>query len=208
MGRQVGLCATVVVVASSLLWLLLVVGIVPGSVQAYRGSAVSVQVAATVSPQATPTKGQPAQQGKTVQNEQVPSWVTLSLLLIGCAVLLAFLGFMLWIGGFLPWHRQSQPAGWGYEVLLALLAALAALVALAPPVFAVFSPPIWVRIVLLALAVVLALAAPVVRLRSTQLEKARSRARRGEKRGACPVVHRHPPRGRRVRLVQLRVQAP
>ena len=173
MGRHTGLCATVVVVASSLLWLLLVVGIVPGSAQAYRGSAVSVQVAATVSPQATATKRQPAPQGKTGQNEQVPSWVTLSLLFIGCAVLLAVLGFMLWIGGLLPWHRQSQPAGWGYEVLLALLAALAAVVALAPQVFAVFTPPIWVRIVLVALAVVLALAAAVVKLYSTWWTKKR-----------------------------------
>ena len=174
MGHRAGLCATVVVVASSLLWLLLVVGIVPGSAQAYRGSAVSVRIAATVSPQATPTKGQPAQQGKTVQNEQVPSWVTLSLLLTGCAVLLAVLGFMLWIGGLLPWHRRGQPAGWRYEVLLALLAALAAVVALAPQVFNVVTLPIWVRILLLALAVVLALAGPVVKLRSTQLEKTRS----------------------------------
>ncbi len=177
MGRQAGLCATVVVVASSLLWLLLVAGMVTRPAQAYRGSAVSVQVAATVSPQATPTKGQLAPQGKTVQNEQVPSWVTLSLLVIGGAVLLAVLGFMLWIGGLLPWHRQSQPAGWRYEVLLALLAALAAAVALAPQVFAVFTPPMWVRIVLFVLAGVLALAVPVVRLRSTQLEKRQSRAR-------------------------------
>ena len=121
--------------------------------------------------QSTPTKGQPAQQGKSVQNEQVPSWVTLSLLLVGCAVLLAFLSFMLWIGGFLSWHRQSKPAGWRYEVLLALLAAITALVALAPQVFIVFTPPIWIRIALLAFAVLLALAAPIVKLRSTQLEK-------------------------------------
>jgi len=174
MGRQAGLCATVVVVGSSLLWLLLVVGIVPGSAHAQRGSAVSVRIAATVSPQATPTKGQPAQQGKTVQNEQVPSWVTLSLLLTGCAVLLAVLGFMLWIGGLLPWHRRGQPAGWRYEVLLAALAALAAAVALAPQFFAVFTSPLWVRIVLLVLAFVLVLAGAVVKLRSTQLEEART----------------------------------
>ena len=174
MGHRAGLCATVVVVASSLLWLLLVAGIVTGPAQAQRGSAVSVRIAATVSPQATPTKGQPAHQGKPVQNEQVPSWVTLSLLLVGCAILLAALGFLLWIGGLLPWHRRSQPAGWRYEVLLALLAALASVVALAPQVFAVFTPPIWVRIVLVALAVVLALATAVVKLRSTQREKARS----------------------------------
>lgn len=177
MGRKAGLCATVVVVASSLLWLLLVGAIVPGPAQAYRGSAVSVQVAATVNPQATPTKRQPAPQG-TVQNEQVPSWVTLSLMVIGCAVLLAVLGFMLWIGGLLPWHRQSQPAGWGYEVLLALLAALAAVVALAPQVIAVFTPPIWVRIVLVALAFVLALATAVVKLHSTRLKNERDRARK------------------------------
>jgi len=174
MGRQAGRCATVVVVASSLLWLLLVAGMVTGPAQAYRGSAVSVQVAATVSPQATPTRGQPAQQGKAILNEQVPSWVTLSLLLTGCAVLLAVLGFMLWIGRLLPWRRQRQPAGWRYEVLLALLAALAAVVALAPQVFAVFTPPILVRVVLLSLAVVLVLVATVVKLRSTQLEKERS----------------------------------
>ncbi len=106
MGRQAGLCATGVVVASSLLWLLLVAGMVTGPAQANRGSALSVQVAATVSPQATPTQGQPAPQGKTVQNEQVPSWVTLGLLVISGAVLLAVFGFMLWIGGLLPWHRQ------------------------------------------------------------------------------------------------------
>jgi tetratricopeptide (TPR) repeat protein len=171
MGQRAGLCATVVVVGSSLLWLLLVAGIVTGPAQAQRGSAVSVRIAATVSPQGTPTKEQPAQQGT---NEQAPSWVTLSLLLIGCTVLLAVLGFMLWIGGLLPWHRRGQPAGWRYEVLLALLAALAAVVALASQIFNVFSFPIWVRIVLLALAVVLALAGPVLKLRSTQLEKARS----------------------------------
>ena len=171
MGR-VGLCMTIVVVGS-VLWLLLVAGIVTSPVQAQRGSAMSMQVAATVSPQATPTKGQPAQQG-TVQNEQVPSWVTLSLLFIGCAVLLAVLGFMLWFGGLLPWHRQSQPAGWRYEVLLALLAMLAAVVALAPQVFAAFTPPMWIRIVFLALAVVLARATAVVKLCSTQLEKERS----------------------------------
>jgi tetratricopeptide (TPR) repeat protein len=147
--------------------------------QAYQGPAVFVEVAATVSPQpqATPTKGQPARQGETVQNEQVPSWVTLSLLIIGCAVLLAALGFMLWIGGLLPWHRQSQPAGWSYEVLLALLAALVTLVALALPFLAVFTPPIWVRFVLFVPAGALILAVPVVRLRSTQLEKERSWAR-------------------------------
>src|SRR5258708_35624097 len=162
MGHRAGLCATVVVVASSLLCLLLVAGIVTGPAQAQRGSAVSVRIAATVSPQATPPKGQPAHQGKPVQNEQVPSWVTLSLLLVGCAILLAALGFLLWIGGLLPWHRRSQPAGWRYEVLLALLAALASVVALAPQVFAVFTPPIWGRIVLVALAVVLALATAAV----------------------------------------------
>jgi hypothetical protein len=177
MGRQAGLCATVVVVASSLLWLLLVAGIVTGPAQAYRGSAVSVEIAATVSPQATPTKGQPTQPGKTVQNEQIPSWVTLSLLLIGCAVFLAVLGFMLWIGGLLPWHRRGQPAGWRYDALLALLAALAAVVALEPQAFAVFTFPLWVRILLLALAVVLVLAASVVRLLSTKMEKERSWAR-------------------------------
>jgi tetratricopeptide (TPR) repeat protein len=178
MGRRVGLYATVMVVASSLLWLLLVMGIVPGSAQAYRGSAVSVQVAATVNPQATPTTGQPAQQGNSVQNEQVPSWVTLSLLLLGGAILLAVLGLILWFGGLLSWHRQPQPAGWRYEVLLALLAALAAVAGLAAQVFAAFNTfPIWVPIALLALAVVLALAGAVVRLQSTQLEKKRIWAR-------------------------------
>src|SRR5207248_1472373 len=90
------------------LWLLLVTGIVTGPVQAQRGSAVSVPVAATVSPQARPTKRPPTQGGRTVQNEQFPSWVTLSLLLIGGAVLLAVLGFMLWFGAPLPWHRQGR----------------------------------------------------------------------------------------------------
>ena len=173
MSHRAYLCATAVVVASSLLWLLLVAGIVIGPVQAQRGSAASMQVAATVSPQATPTQGQPAQQGKTVQNEQVPSWVMLSLLFIGCAVLLAVLAFMLWIGGLWPWHRQSQPAGWGYEVVLAILAALAAVVALAPQAFTFFTPSIGVRIVLVALAFVLALAAAVVRLWSTRQKNKR-----------------------------------
>jgi hypothetical protein len=140
MGHRAGRCATLVVVVSTLLWFLLVTGIMKGPVQAQRGSTVSVQVAATVSPQATPTKGQPTQQGKTVQNEQIPSWVTLSLFLIGCAGLLAVVVFMLWSGELLPWHRQRQPIGWSYVVLLALLTMLAAVVALAPQVFAVFTP--------------------------------------------------------------------
>jgi tetratricopeptide (TPR) repeat protein len=177
MGRQARLCITVVVVASSLLWLVLIAVIVVRPAQAHQGSAASVEVVATVSPQATPIKGQSALQGQSVQTEQVPLWVTTSLLIVGCAVLLAVLGLMLWIGELLPWHRQSQPAGWGYEVLLALLAALAAAVAVAPQVFAVFTLPSGVRVVLLAVAIVLALAVPVVKLRSTQLEKGRSRAR-------------------------------
>ena len=182
MDRKAGLCATIVVVISSLLWLLLVTGIVTRPVQAYRGSAVSVEDAATVSSQATPTqalstKGLPTQQGTSVQNEQVPSWVMLILLLISCAILLALLSFVLWIGGLVPWHRKSQPAGWRYEVLLALLAALAALIALAVQFLAAFTPPIWVRIVLFIPAGALVLAVPVVRLRSTQLEKERTWAR-------------------------------
>ena len=36
--------------------------------------------------------------------------VTLVLLLIGCAVLLAALGLLLWIGGLTPWQRQRRPA--------------------------------------------------------------------------------------------------
>jgi tetratricopeptide (TPR) repeat protein len=77
----------------------------------------------------------------------------------------------------LRWPRRGQPVGWGYEVLLALLAVLTAAVALAPQVFAVFTPPIWVRIILFALACVLAIAVPVVRLHSTKLEKERNWAR-------------------------------
>src|SRR5690348_17326639 len=173
MSWRARLCLAVVV-ASNLLWLVLIVGIVVRPVQAYQGSAVSVEVVAEVSPQITPTKGQSAPQGQSAQAEQVPSWVTLILLLIGCAVLLAALGLLLWIGGVPPWHRQRQPAGWRYEVLLAGLAALAALVALAPQVFTLLTPPLWVRVALVVLAVVLALAGSVVKLRSTHLEKERS----------------------------------
>jgi hypothetical protein len=178
MGRQAGPWTILLVVGSSLLWVLLMTGIVTGPVQETQLSpAVSVQRVATVSPQVTLTRSRSAQPGKTAQNEQVPSWVTLSLLLIGVAVLLAALGLLLWIGGLLPWRRQRQPAGWHYEVLLAGLAGLAAFLALAPQVFAVFTPPLWVRIALIVLAGVLALAAAIVKLRSTQLEKARGWAR-------------------------------
>jgi tetratricopeptide (TPR) repeat protein len=76
--------------------------------------------------------------------------------------------------GLLRRHRRGQPAGWGYQVLLALLAVLAGAVALAPQIFDVFTLPSWVRIVLLALAFLLALAVPVVTLRSAKLEKKRS----------------------------------
>lgn len=171
MGRKAGLCATVVVVMSSLLWLVLVAGIMTRPAQAYQGSAVSVEVTATDSPQATPTKGQTAQQEQSVQNEQVPFWVTLSLLLIGCAVLLAVLGFMLWIGGLVPWHRRSQPAGWRYEVLLVLLAELTGAAGLAAQVFA--GNVTFGSAVLLILTVALMLALAGVTLRSTKLTKDR-----------------------------------
>lgn len=173
MGRRVGLGAIVVVLVSSLLWSLLVVGTRPVSAQAYWESAESVQGAAIVNPPITSTKEQPAQQGKTAQNELVPNWLTLSLLLLGCFVLLAVLGFLLWIGGLLPWRRRGHPAGWGYQVLLTLLAVLAGVVALTPEVFTVFTLPSWIRAVLLAAALVLALAVPVVTLRSAKLEKER-----------------------------------
>jgi tetratricopeptide (TPR) repeat protein len=85
-------------------------------------------------------------------------------------------------GRLLRQHRRDQPAGWRYEILLALLAALAAAVALAPQVFAVFTPPMWVRIVLFVLAGVLALTVAVVRLRSTQLGRRPRFAGRGRER--------------------------
>jgi TolA-binding protein len=159
---------------SSLLWLVLVAVIVVRPAQAYQVSAASVKVVEEVSPQTTPTKEQPALQGQSAQAEQVPSWVTLVLLLIGFAVLLAALGLLLWIGGFPSLHRQRQRAGWGYEVLLAGLAALAALVALVPQVFTILNPSLWVRIALVVLAGILVLAVAVVRLRSTQLEEVRN----------------------------------
>jgi hypothetical protein len=135
MGSHARLCTPVVVVVTSLLWLVLIAGLAVSPAHAYQGSVVSVEVVATVSPQATPTKEQSTQQGQPVQTEQVPSWVMPSLLLIGSAILLAALSLLFWIGGLPPWNRQRQPAGWRYEVLLAGLATLAALVALAPQIF-------------------------------------------------------------------------
>src|SRR6266699_2226504 len=172
MSCRTRLCIAVVVFASALLWLVLIAGIVVRPVQAFQGAVVSVEVTTTASPQTTPTKGQPTPQGQSTQTEQMPSWVTLVLLLIGCAVLLAFVGFMFWIGGILPWRGRGRPVGWRSEVVVALLTALGLVVA--SQVFNVFNLPIWARIVLPALAVVLALAGSVMKLRSTQLEKERS----------------------------------
>ena len=202
MGHRAGLCATVVVVASSLLWLLLVVGIVPGSAQAYRGSAVSVRIAATVSPQATPTTGQPAQQGKSVQNEQIPSWVTL----IGGAVLLAVLGFMLWIGRLLPWHRRERQVRFvsrGRDRAWWLLGA-AMLVAVLWAIAQVLEWPVWLQVVLAGLAAAVALIVPELRARGTEDD---TRARLLEQRVAVSGGHHRLLRVRDVGLDQLRVHA-
>jgi len=206
MGRQAGLCATVVVVASSLLWLVLVAVIVPGSAQAYRGSTVSMQVAATISPQATPTKRQPAPQGKTVQNEQVPSWVTLSLLLIGCAVLLAVLGFMLWIGGLLPWHRRGRRVGFvsrGRERAWWLVGA-AVLAAVLWAIAQVLKWPVGLQVVLTVLAAAVALIVPELRARGAQDD---TRERLLKQRVAVPIEHRQLPLVRDVGLEELGVHA-
>src|SRR6266567_3784352 len=175
MARRAGLCATVVVAGSSLLWLLLVAGIMTGPAQAYRGSAVSVQVAATVSPQATPTqttstKGKPTKQGASVQNDQVRTWVMLSLLVVGCAVVLTFVGFMLWFGGLLPWHRREQQVRFvsrGRErawLLLGAVVFVGVLWAIAP----VLGWPVWARVVLTGLAAALPWIVPELRARGAQ----------------------------------------
>src|SRR5258708_33713447 len=138
MGSHARLCTTVFVYVTCLLWLVIIAAIAVRPAHAYQRLGVSVKVITTVSTQATPAKEQSTQQGQSVQSDQVPFWLSLSLLIIGCVVLLAVFGLMLWIGGPMPWRRQRQPAGWGYEVFLALLATLAAVVAGVPQVFFIF----------------------------------------------------------------------